>query len=95
MGLKDCSVNTDRDSIVIVCTPESTAYESEVEYEAELLDSANGVTRSLTAPRPNFKFEGVRVNAVYSVTVAVSQSNTKTGSGSQKSVQFNQALNNV
>ena len=30
---------------------------AEVEYEAELLDSALGISRALSSPLPNFKFE--------------------------------------
>ena len=31
VGVKECSVTTDRDSIIVVCTPESTGYETEVQ----------------------------------------------------------------
>ena len=38
-------------------------------------------------------FEGVRLNAVYTVTVSVLQKNVNTGSGTEKSVHFNQERN--
>ena len=90
--MKKCQVSTNWETILVVCEPENQVYDEDVEYEAELLDTGLGISRTILAPVPTFSFPAVRQNTVYTINVSVLQGLPNLGSGVEKKIKFSQVI---
>ncbi len=85
-------MTTKWETILVVCDPENQVYDEHVEYEAELLDTGLGISRTLLSSVPTFSFPAVRQNTVYTINVSVLQGLPSQGNGVEKKVKFSQVL---